>query len=110
MQAADLEMMIADFQRKQLDLAAQIRAEEERTGISDVNHFNYPTAARAAIARRDNLAKSIEDLRSQLAEAKEALEVELAELRRLELMMEKEGDLRRHVSSRDEGGRMEMRR
>jgi len=110
MQAADLEMMIADFQRKQFDLSAQIRAEEERTGISDVTHFNYPTAARAAVARRDNLNKSIDDLRSQLDEAKEVLEQELAELRRLELMMEKDGDLRRQISSREEGRRMEVRR
>lgn len=110
MQTADLEMMIADFQRKQFDLSAQIRAEEERTGINDATHFNYPTAARAAVVRRDNLTKSIDDLTSQLGDARENLEGELAELRKLELMLEKDGDLRRQLSSRDEGRRMEMRR
>ncbi|WP_342640905.1 flagellar export protein FliJ [Rhodoligotrophos ferricapiens] len=110
MQAADLEMMIAEFERKQLDLAQQIKAEEERTGVSDPTHFNYPTAARAAIARRENLNKSIEDLRGQLEEAKANLDHELAELRKLEILLEKDGDMRRQHASREDGRRVEARR
>ncbi|WP_205041979.1 flagellar export protein FliJ [Rhodoligotrophos defluvii] len=110
MQAADLEMMIADFERKQLELAYQIKAEEERTGVSDPNHFNYPTAARAAMIRRENLNKSIEDLREQLKEAKESLDQELAELRKLELLIEKDGDMRRQHGGREEARRVELRR
>jgi flagellar FliJ protein len=94
-QAADIETMIADFQRKEADLTQQIRAEEERAGVSDPGHFKYPTAAKAALARRDNLLKSISDLGPQLQQAKVQLEEELSELRKIELLAEKDDDLRR---------------
>ena len=110
MQAADLESMIADFNRKQGELSAQIRAEEERTGVTDPNHFSYPSAARAAVARRENLTKSIEELKGQLEEARAHFDTELGELRKLELMVEKDTDMRRQVMEREDGRRMELRR
>ncbi len=54
-QVNDLEMMIGDFRRMAGDLDQQIKIEQQTSGISDVNHFAYPTFARAAISRRDNL-------------------------------------------------------
>ena len=65
-QVNDLEMMIADFRRMANDLDQQIKIEQQTSGISDVNHFAYPTFARAAISRRDNLKASILELEKRL--------------------------------------------
>ena len=74
-QVNDLEMMIADFRRMANDLDQQIKIEQQTSGISDVNHFAYPTFARAAISRRDNLRASIVELEKRLERARqEALE------------------------------------
>ncbi len=74
-QVNDLEMMIADFRRMAGDLDQQIKVEQQTSGISDVNHFAYPTFARAAISRRDNLRASIVELEKRLERARqEALE------------------------------------
>lgn len=67
---AQIESMIADFARMVLDLDREISAEEQRSGISDPNHYAYPTFARAAVARRDNLKRSSGELKDQLNEAK----------------------------------------
>lgn len=67
-----IETMIADFTRMSGELAREIAAEEQRARISDLNHFAYPTYARAARGRRDNLVSSIDELRGQLNEAKTA--------------------------------------
>src|SRR5580765_4540023 len=60
-----IEGMIADFQR--------MSAEQERAGINDPTHFAYPTYAKAAIQRRENLARSADELRAQLDDAKALL-------------------------------------
>lgn len=67
----DLEFMIHDFEQMAHDLDRQIRAEEERTGIKDKEHFSYSTFAKSAMQRRDNLAASIEELREKHAAAKQ---------------------------------------
>lgn len=89
-QVADIDSMIQDFMRKFEDLDAQVKFEESRTGVSDPAHFNYSMTAKAARARRDNLMKSIGELRDQLADAQSALGEEEQELRRAELLVEKE--------------------
>ena len=68
-----IEAMIADFERMASTLEAEIRAEEDRTKIHDAGHFAYSTCARAMTQRRDNLKRSIADLRKQLADAKVVL-------------------------------------
>ena len=74
-QVNDLEMMIADFRRMANDLDQQIKIEQQAAGVSDVNHFSYPTFARAAITRRDNLRSSVGELEKRLDRARqEALE------------------------------------
>jgi len=61
-----MESMIGDFERMANDLARQIAAEEERTGIKDNAHFAYSTFAKAAALRRMNLLNSVADLRAKL--------------------------------------------
>lgn len=65
--------MIADFLRIAEELEQQIEAEQRASGISDVNHFAYPTFARAAAIRRDNLRSSIRDLEQRLVSARREL-------------------------------------
>jgi flagellar export protein FliJ len=86
---AQMEAMIADFQRMAADLEREIIAEQERAGIHDPSHFAYPTYAKAAIARRENLNRSIEELVVQLADAKIELQESCEELKRVELMDER---------------------
>ena len=64
-QVAQIEMMIADFERMASELDQQIEIEQQKTGISDVAHFAYSTFAKAAIARRDNLLASAADMKRQ---------------------------------------------
>src|ERR1700739_4696303 len=71
---AQIETMIAEFERMASDLDREIRVEQDRSGIHDPSHYAYPTYAKAALARRDNLRHSVEELRTQLADAKVALQ------------------------------------
>jgi flagellar protein FliJ len=93
-QVAEIEVMITEFLKKQDELDAHIRMEESRNGVTDPTHFNYSTSAKASRARRDNLLRSIGELKDQLDAAKTALEEEAAELRKIELLAEKEADAR----------------
>ena len=90
-QVADIEFMIQDFTKKFDDLDGQVKFEESRTGVSDPSHFNYSLTAKSARARRDNLMRSIAELRDQLNEAQLHLANEEQELRRAEMLAEKEG-------------------
>jgi flagellar FliJ protein len=98
-QVADIEVMIADFLKKQDDLDAHIRMEETRSGVTDPSHFNYSTAAKASRSRRDNLLRSIGELKDQLESAKSLLSEEESELRKIELLAEKENDTRVDVAA-----------
>ena len=89
-QVADMDFMIQDFMRKYEDLDAQVKFEESRNGVTDPAHFNYSLSAKAARGRRDNVMRSIAELKDQLAEAQAALAVEEQELRRVEMLAEKE--------------------
>lgn len=97
-QVADIDFMIQDFMRKYDDLDATVKFEESRNGVSDPNHFNYSLSAKAARGRRDNLMRSIAELKDQLNDAQTALEAEEAELRRAEMLVEKEGGAPAHMS------------
>ena len=66
---SDLEQMIREFKGVAFDLDRQIKAEEERTGIRDANHFAYSTFAKSAAQRRDNLRASAAELRVKLEAA-----------------------------------------
>ena len=82
--------MIADFQRMATDLDREIIAEQDRAGIHDPAHFAYPTYAKAAIARRENLRRSADDLAGQLDEARSALQDSFEELKKIELLDERD--------------------
>ncbi len=77
---AQIESMINEFARMANDLDREIALEEQRAGISDQSHFAYPTYARAARGRRDNLLRSSAELREQLDEAKASFDEAMAEL------------------------------
>ena len=83
-QVLQLDMMLADFERMAGELDNQIGSEERKSGITDTNHFAYPTFAKAARQRRDNLMTSVEDLLGKLAVTKRDLEGVEEELRRSE--------------------------
>ena len=85
-----IEMMVAEFTRMAADLDREIAHEEKRAGISDPHHFAYPTYARAAIARRDNLKSSIGELAIQIEEAKAAQGIAQAELQKYESLDDRE--------------------
>ena len=90
-QVAQIETMVSQFKGMSDDLDAQIAYEEKKAGIEDVNHFAYPTFAKAARLRRENLQTSIQDLNDQHASAKLALlEVE-EELEKAEKLEERDG-------------------
>lgn len=81
---AQIETMIAEFLRIAGDLDREIAAEEHKSGITDVTHFAYPTYARAARTRRENLVRSADELKDQLKDAKGQLEDALAELAKVQ--------------------------
>src|SRR5215472_3597816 len=87
---AQIEVMIADFQRIAADLEREIVAEQERAGIHDPAHFAYPTYAKAAIVRRENLKRSVDELTAQLGDAKTALQEGFEELKKVELLDERD--------------------
>jgi flagellar export protein FliJ len=81
---AQIESMIADFARMVVDLDREIASEEQKSGISDPAHYAYPTFARAAVARRDNLKRSSDELKDQLEEAKSLFGDAQDELKKVE--------------------------
>ncbi len=85
-QIAQLDMMIAEFDRMAGELDLQIAAEEKKSGITDVNHFAYPTFAKAARQRRDNLKNSQADLVVQKKSAETLLAEAEAELSKAETL------------------------
>jgi flagellar protein FliJ len=89
-QVTQLETMISEFERMAAELDAQITAEQNRSGIHDVTHFAYPTFAKAARGRRDNLKASANDLKSQLDDARGALAAAFDELKKVELLEERD--------------------
>lgn len=100
-----IETMIADFDGKVTDLEQQIDAEQKKSGIDDVTHYAYPTFAKAAVVRRDNLEASKQELGVQLEEAKNELAAAFSELKRMELLAEREEmKLRRAQMVREQTG------
>jgi len=85
-QLQQLDAMIAEFDRMAGELDLQIANEERKAGITDVNHFAYPTFAKAARQRRDNLQNSKSDLVSQRQAAETLLDEAEAQLAKAELL------------------------
>ena len=90
-QLAQIDMMIAEFERMHSDLQAQIDFEEEKAGITDPEHFAYPTFAKAALQRQHNLDGSIRDLKEKRVNAVAALEEADEELRKAQKLEQRDG-------------------
>ena len=90
-QLAQIETMIAEFGRMGTDLDGQIAYEEKKAGISDPDHFAYPTFAKAARSRRENLVTSVRDLKEQQGAAAAALKDVEDELAKAERKEERDG-------------------
>jgi flagellar protein FliJ len=83
---AQIERMIAEFERIAGDLERAIKTEQDRAGIHDPAHFAYPTYAKAAMQRRENVESSANELKVQLEDAKAALGEAFEEMRKVELL------------------------
>ena len=55
----ELEHMIHEFEVMAGELERQVHAEEDRTGISDKNHFAYSTFARETLNNSRSVAHSM---------------------------------------------------
>ena len=98
-QMAQLDMMIAEFDRMASELDLQIAAEEKKAGITDQNHFAYPTFAKAARQRRDNLKNSQVDLVAQKTAAQAQLSEAEIELERAEMLESRDGRVPRDMEA-----------
>ena len=90
-QLAQIDMMIAEFEKLSDDLMTQIQVEEEKAGITDPEHFAYPTFAKAARQRKEKLAGSIEDLKEKRINAEAALEQADEELKKAQKLEKRDG-------------------
>ena len=97
-----IETMIAEFDRMGTDLEREIKTEQERAGIHDPAHFAYPTYAKAAIQRRENLKRSADELKVQLNDAKELLSEAFEELKKVELLDERDQARERAAEAAEE--------
>jgi len=87
---AQIETMIAEFDRIAAELDREIKTEQERAGIHDPAHFAYPTYAKAAIGRRENLRQSAGELKAQLDDAKAMLGEAFEALKKVEMLDERD--------------------
>jgi len=90
-QLAQIDMMIGEFTRMSDELQNQIDIEEKKAGITDVTHFAYPTFAKAAHGRKENLAGSISDLQEKRVVAEEAMVEADEELKKAQAKEERDG-------------------
>lgn len=89
-QVADMDLMIQDLMRKHDDLDNHVKFEENRTGVSDINNVNYSMAAKSVRGRRDNILKTVGELRDQHETMVEKLKEAEGDLRKIEMLVEKE--------------------
>ena len=94
-----IETMVAEFDRMAADLDREIATEEQRSGISDLAHFAYPTYAKAARTRRDNLKRSADDLKTQLSDAQAELGEAFEALKKVEILENRERSAERAADS-----------
>jgi flagellar export protein FliJ len=100
---AQIETMIGEFERIATELDREIKVEQDRAGIHDPAHFAYPTYAKAAMTRRENLKRSSDELKVQLEDAKATLGEAFEELKKVEML-----DERDHAREKAEAGAREQ--
>jgi len=106
-QVAQIEAMVAEFERMATDLEREISIEQDRAGINDPGHFAYPTYAKAAIQRRDNLKRSASELHGQLEEARAQLADAFEELKKVEILEERDAVRGRGIEAAREQAEMD---
>ncbi|GJM02819.1 MAG: flagellar export protein FliJ [Rhodomicrobium sp.] len=99
---AAIEAMIADFQGMANDLDLQVKSEQQKAGVDDINHYAYPTFAKAAVQRRDNLMISIADLEAKLENANDELQDSMKALKNVEVLEERDIARTQLKQARDE--------
>src|SRR6478736_600575 len=99
---AQIEAMIAEFDRIAAELEREIKLEQDRAGIHDPGHFAYPTYAKAAMNRRENLKRSADELRIQLEDAKAALAEAFEDMKKVELLDERDQAREREMEAAQE--------
>ncbi|MEM1285210.1 MAG: flagellar export protein FliJ [Cohaesibacteraceae bacterium] len=108
-QVTQIEAMMADFERMASELDREVVIEQEKAGINDMGHYAYPTYAKAAAQRRDNLRESADNLRGQLEAAQDALAEAVEELKKVELLEERDQEAARaSMASREQAELDEM--
>ena len=85
-----IEGMIAEFDRMATELEREIKTEQDRANIHDPGHFAYPTYAKAAMQRKENLKRSADELKGQLDDAKASLGEAFEELKKVEMLDERD--------------------
>jgi flagellar export protein FliJ len=105
---AQIEAMIGEFDRIAAELDREIKVEQDRAGIHDPGHFAYPTYAKAAMTRRENLKRSAGELKAQLDDAKATLGEAFEELKKVEMLDER--DHAREKAEADARGAAELER
>lgn len=99
----DIETMMGELEQMTVDLERQIEVEQEKAGVSDINHYAYPTFAKAAIQRRDNLKTSIKELGVKLEESRDQLAEAFEELKKIELIEERDAErVRVHEAAQEQ--------
>ena len=102
-QVTQIEAMMADFERMASELDREVVIEQEKAGITDMGHYAYPTYAKAAAQRRDNLRESADNLRGQLEAAQDARAEAVEELKKVELLEERDQEAARaSMASREQ--------
>ena len=86
-----MDLMIQDLMRKHDDLDSHVKLEEAKNGISDPGNVNYSMAAKSVRGRRDNILRTVAELRDQHEAMIAKLKDEESDLRKVELLVEKEG-------------------
>jgi len=90
-QLTQIDMMISEFEKMFGDLQAQVQIEEEKAGITDPTHFAYPTFAKAARQRQENLQVSIDELKDKRVNAVAALEEAEDDLQKAQKLEQRDG-------------------
>jgi hypothetical protein len=89
-----IQLMMAEMEKMAAELEYQIASEEKKAGNTDPSHFAYPTFAKAARQRSDNLQTSIRELKVQLDAAELALEEAQAEYEKAAALEERDAGQR----------------
>ena len=81
-----IENLIVELEQMNNALIKEITVEQDRARIHDSTNFAYPLFARAANQRRENVQRSIEELRNKLSDAQVALGEALGQLGKVEVL------------------------